>query len=82
MTKRRAPASSGSPLSFARYCPIMLSDSGLWSIRLHTHEQRSALLPAVVRRLEDRFGHGLLAVAVHGSYARGDDGPIRISTWS
>jgi hypothetical protein len=61
MTTRRAPASSGSPLSFARYCPIMLSDSGPWSIRPHTHEQRSALLPAAVRRLEDRFGHGLLA---------------------
>jgi len=48
---------------------------GPWSIRPHTHEQRSAFLPTVVRRLEDHFGQGLLAVAVHGSHARGDEGP-------
>jgi predicted nucleotidyltransferase len=45
------------------------------SIRPHSREQRAALLPAVVRRLEARFGHHLVAVAVGGSHARGDDGP-------
>jgi kanamycin nucleotidyltransferase len=45
------------------------------TIRPHTHAERVALLPDVVRRLEDRFGDGLLSVAVAGSFARGDDGP-------
>jgi len=45
------------------------------TIRPHTHAERVKLLPAVVRRLEDRFGDGLLSVAVGGSFARGDDGP-------
>ncbi|HEX2208027.1 MAG TPA: nucleotidyltransferase domain-containing protein [Longimicrobium sp.] len=43
------------------------------SLKPHTRAEREAAATALIPLWQRKFGHGLLAVAATGSFARGDD---------